>query len=203
MSKRGETKEKLLETASEVFFQHGYEGASVRMILDKAGIVTGSFYHFFSSKEDLFEAVTERFLQSYTDRVCSLFFQADLPFDEMIRQIIEEMEQAVQTYYRVLQSDRLHWSVQLALHQRALQKMIPALAGALKERSHRLEYSLDTDPQMLAGLIVRGIETILHADHSVSVHEKIPLILDYIHLLVREKQEDAASPKELNTLYDC
>ena len=55
MAKRGETREKIIAAATKVFFEHGYEDASVKMIIDEAGIVTGSFYHFFPSKEANFE----------------------------------------------------------------------------------------------------------------------------------------------------
>ena len=43
------------------------------MILAEANVVTGSFYHFFPSKEALFESVIERFLKNYTDRVTNIF----------------------------------------------------------------------------------------------------------------------------------
>ena len=55
-------------TQTLVFFENGYEAASVKMILAEADAVTGSFYHFFSSKEELFEAVIERFLSEYAEK---------------------------------------------------------------------------------------------------------------------------------------
>ena len=53
MAKRGETRQKIIYAAGKVFFEHGYEEASVKMIIEEAGVVTGSFYHFFPSKEIL------------------------------------------------------------------------------------------------------------------------------------------------------
>ena len=69
MAKKGETREVILDAAEKVFFQNGFEKTSVKMILEEAKIVTGSFYHFFPSKEALFEAVTERFLNAYAERI--------------------------------------------------------------------------------------------------------------------------------------
>ena len=69
MAKKGETREVILDAAEKVFFQNGFEKTSVKMILEEAQIVTGSFYHFFPSKEALFEAVTERFLNAYAERI--------------------------------------------------------------------------------------------------------------------------------------
>ena len=69
MAKKGETREKILNAATKVFFENGFEATSVKMILDEANVVTGSFYHFFPSKENLFENVVEKFLQNYTERM--------------------------------------------------------------------------------------------------------------------------------------
>ena len=69
MAKKGETREKILNAATKVFFENGFEATSVKMILDEANVVTGSFYHFFPSKENLFENVVEKFLHNYTESV--------------------------------------------------------------------------------------------------------------------------------------
>ena len=43
MAKKGETREVILDAAEKVFFQNGFEKTSVKMILEEAKIVTGSF----------------------------------------------------------------------------------------------------------------------------------------------------------------
>ena len=53
-------REELLATAAKVFSARGYEGASLREICAAAGILPGSMYHHFSSKEDLFVSVHAR-----------------------------------------------------------------------------------------------------------------------------------------------
>jgi len=50
-------REELLATAAKIFSARGYEGASLREICAAAGILPGSMYHHFSSKEDLFVSV--------------------------------------------------------------------------------------------------------------------------------------------------
>ena len=50
-------REELLATAAKVFSARGYEGASLREICAAAGILAGSMYHHFRSKEDLFVSV--------------------------------------------------------------------------------------------------------------------------------------------------
>jgi AcrR family transcriptional regulator len=50
-------REQLIEVAARVFNSKGYEAASLREICAAAGILAGSMYHHFRSKEDLFATV--------------------------------------------------------------------------------------------------------------------------------------------------
>ena len=49
-----ETKRRILEAAEAVFLEHGYQGASVSRITERAGVGQGTFYLYYSSKEQLF-----------------------------------------------------------------------------------------------------------------------------------------------------
>ena len=57
-------RDELLAVAARIFSARGYEGASLREICAAAGILPGSMYHHFRSKEDLFVSVhAEGFLR--------------------------------------------------------------------------------------------------------------------------------------------
>ncbi len=49
----------LLDAAAEVFASHGYAGASVDRIAQRAGFSKGTFYWHFASKEELFLALVD------------------------------------------------------------------------------------------------------------------------------------------------
>jgi AcrR family transcriptional regulator len=53
------TRERLLRAAVELFYAHGYAGTGMAEILKKANANSGSFYFFFTSKEDLLLAVLD------------------------------------------------------------------------------------------------------------------------------------------------
>jgi AcrR family transcriptional regulator len=53
------SRERLLETATELFAVKGYAGASVREIVEKAGVSKPVLYYYFKSKEGLFYAILE------------------------------------------------------------------------------------------------------------------------------------------------
>jgi AcrR family transcriptional regulator len=51
------TKERILTAAREEFIQHGYNGARMRAIAERAEINKGLLHYYFGSKDALFEAV--------------------------------------------------------------------------------------------------------------------------------------------------
>ena len=51
--------EKILSCAKEEFLEKGFRGASLRQIVKHAGVTTGAFYGYFSSKEALFASIVD------------------------------------------------------------------------------------------------------------------------------------------------
>ena len=165
MAKKGMiTRENIITAAEKVFLKNGYEKTSVKMILEEAHVVTGSFYHFFPSKEALFEAVTERFLAGYTERVTSILHDDSLGITQIIEGLFHELQETADRYYSTLHANNLHWTVQLALHEKTLEALVEPLAYAL----HRLQKDgtvrscLSADDEALARILIKGSEAVLH-----------------------------------------
>ena len=57
--------QEVLDVATEYFLQHGYRGASINAMARSSGISKESIYRYFSSKQQLFEAVIGRELIEY------------------------------------------------------------------------------------------------------------------------------------------
>jgi AcrR family transcriptional regulator len=51
------TREKIMEVAGRLFAEHGFDGVSVRDIIEKAGVNLGAVTYHFSSKEALFAEI--------------------------------------------------------------------------------------------------------------------------------------------------
>lgn len=54
-------KNEILDAADELFRQKGFDGTSTNDILEKVGIARGTLYHHFKSKEDIMDALIERY----------------------------------------------------------------------------------------------------------------------------------------------
>lgn len=57
-----ERRRELLDTAAEVFAAQGYNATTVRRIADEAGILAGSLYYHFDSKESMIDEILSTFL---------------------------------------------------------------------------------------------------------------------------------------------
>jgi AcrR family transcriptional regulator len=57
-------RDELLDVAQRLFALHGYDGTSVNQIIAELGVSKGAFYHYFTSKEDLVEALACRFAKA-------------------------------------------------------------------------------------------------------------------------------------------
>ncbi|MGW6393428.1 TetR/AcrR family transcriptional regulator [Streptomyces sp. NPDC055103] len=62
MSPAPERRDELLATAAEVFAAQGYDATTVRKIADAAGILAGSLYYHFDSKESMLDEILSGFL---------------------------------------------------------------------------------------------------------------------------------------------
>lgn len=50
---RGERRDEVIEAATRIFEEKGYEAASIQDVADELGILKGSLYHYIDSKEEL------------------------------------------------------------------------------------------------------------------------------------------------------
>ncbi|KAA9158247.1 TetR/AcrR family transcriptional regulator [Amycolatopsis acidicola] len=62
----------LLDLAAELFAEHGYRSTTVRDIADAAGILSGSLYHHFDSKESMADEILRGFLDSLFGRYAEI-----------------------------------------------------------------------------------------------------------------------------------
>ena len=87
MDRKQDTEERIFRSALAVFQQHGYEGARMQMIADRAGINKSMLHYYYRSKEKLFDAVfrvsTTRLLPEVIRNL-----KTDLPIHEKIEAFI-------------------------------------------------------------------------------------------------------------------
>ncbi|MCX4552803.1 TetR/AcrR family transcriptional regulator [Streptomyces sp. NBC_01387] len=86
MSPSPARRRELLSTAAEVFAAQGYNATTVRKIADEAGILAGSLYYHFDSKESMLDEILSTFLDELWAR-----YDAVLAAGQSPRQTIEDL----------------------------------------------------------------------------------------------------------------
>ena len=98
--KSSNTLENIFQAGMEEFSDKGFLGASLRQIVKKAGVTTGAFYGYFSSKEALFTAIVEPHAAALMGR----YMEAQTTF--------AELPEAEQPSHMGLESGEcIHWMV--------------------------------------------------------------------------------------------
>jgi len=91
-----QTRERLLNTAADMFSTQGYAGVSMREIARVMGITQAAIYHHFPSKDDLYVAAVTFVFEQQTLEISEQMSTIDGPAERlelMISAMLEAMEQ--------------------------------------------------------------------------------------------------------------
>lgn len=98
MPKPSDTRDRLIESARYLFWERGFAGTSMADLLAHAAVNSGSFYHFFESKEALLRAVLETYLHALRPMVVDpAFSQTEEPLARIFAILAGYRERILQT----------------------------------------------------------------------------------------------------------
>ena len=102
LGKREQTKalnrQAILDAAQEVFAELGYGATTVRDIIRRTGLASGTFYNYFRSKEEVFEALNDRAALELRPRLLDVRRDAK-SFEDFVRDTFR-------TYFEYVGSDK-------------------------------------------------------------------------------------------------
>jgi len=67
--KRAKTRDALLNAARDLVFERGHKRISIQDITNRACVATGTFYNYFVTKQDVFEAVVEDYCRQFSEEI--------------------------------------------------------------------------------------------------------------------------------------
>ena len=176
----GGKRDEIIRTAMELFFEHGYEATSVRMIMDKVGGEIGMFYHYFKSKDELFDKVADSFFQSCQNGFETLISECDSP-ETFADRFLPVYAESMERFGRI--KDNMHWTIQYAMHARTISAMIPAVMSLLERWKTKSSVPAD----ILAGQLIYGISATIHSQSFAGMDntQKQRCITEYICALLK------------------
>ena len=123
----GGKRDEIIRAALNLYLENGYEGTSIRMILEHVGGEVGMFYHYFASKEEVFNRSFELFMKMQGEKLSLLMLSQST--DATPRKKLELLwggyMNAISDYTK-LSGKSIHWTILSALHEITLDTMLPA-----------------------------------------------------------------------------
>jgi AcrR family transcriptional regulator len=125
----------LLDVAQGLFGARGYGATSVDEIVRAAGVAKGTFYYYFSSKEDVLAALARRMVEAMAERSRAVAGEPGLDPIQKLRAIFAEQRRVRDAGPDVIQD--LHRPENRELHERSnietVRTLGPILAGVVEE----------------------------------------------------------------------
>lgn len=83
-----ERRNEILDAADELFGQKGFDGTSTNDILEKVRIARGTLYYHFKSKEDIMDALIERYNVRLLSAAQEIAADKSIPVNERITRVV-------------------------------------------------------------------------------------------------------------------
>ena len=151
-----ETQARILEAAVKQFSVSGYNKASVDSICDQAGVSKGAFYHHFKTKQDVFLALLDGWLQTF-DKAIEASKDSSVPetfqmMTEYFPYIFQSASDNLPMFLEFLlqaSRDETVWQASIAPYRRYHKHFASLIKKGIAEGSFA-----DVDPNLAARLIV-------------------------------------------------
>ena len=150
------TRERIVETARQLFNRLHYANVTTAMLAEAAGISEGNLWYHFRTKRDLLEAISEDFLAFNAERIAMRPDASDVlgSYVDYLGMLAREIRS-----YRFMYRDQVDYGA----HSDALQERLPAIYAASREnfgayfRAMKDAGLLDIGDEEIAELAVNSI----------------------------------------------
>src|SRR5512147_1605125 len=151
-----ETRSRILESALKLFSNHGYNKASVDDICTEAGISKGAFYHHFESKQALFLALLDSWLQTIDNAieaskdktVPETFMQMTEAFPYIFESAGDHLPMFLEFWMQASRDDEI-WQASIAPYRRYHKYFTSLIKKGVEEGSF-----VEVNPEIASRLIV-------------------------------------------------
>lgn len=147
--KSSDRKMEIVQAARGLFYTQGYESVSVQQIIDAVGIAKGTFYHYFSSKEDLLDAMVDFMLDAMMPMLQAIKENPDLPATEKLKEVFasakswkqENVDMVFLMMKQLYREENI--LMRTKMNRKSLALIIPLFGDIIREGNKSREFSCE------------------------------------------------------------
>jgi AcrR family transcriptional regulator len=129
-----ERRNEIIDAADELFSQKGFDGTSTNDILEKVGIARGTLYHHFKSKEDIMDALIERYSVRLLGAAQEIAADKSIPVVERIIRVVMALNLSGGSSKEIM--EHIHKPQNALMHQKIEKVIINGVTPILTEIIH-------------------------------------------------------------------
>ena len=162
----GGKREEIVKAALDLFLTKGYDGTSVRAIMNQAGGEVGLFYYYFKNKDDVFDKVLDLFFSHYAADFAHIVEHGRRNPCRLMQDFFEYME--IETdKFRKQYADKMHRTMRWAIREHTLTLIEPYLEQIVEIQSDYYGVEPALEKTVAALYLTHGVGSyILHEDHE-------------------------------------
>ncbi|NIE59299.1 MULTISPECIES: TetR/AcrR family transcriptional regulator [unclassified Burkholderia] len=182
-----DTRERILQTASELFYREGTRAVGVDLIVAQAGVAKTSLYRYFTTKDDLIEAFLLREdadFWAHWDAVAAQYRRS--PREELDAQLQWIGERIARPGYRGC--PQINIAAEYADGNHPARKVAVAHKQELRRRLTELAEAMGVDePETFALRLATVIDGALSSGQALHAHGPVAFLQEFAQLLLPKK----------------
>jgi AcrR family transcriptional regulator len=154
-----ERKQELIDTAERLFLEKGYEQTTVADIVREIEVAQGTFYYYFSSKEEILEAIIEKDITALEEDVRQIMSREDANAAIKLNAVVNSII-GISTSRREIMN-YLHEESNAVMHEKmerhTIERLVPLMTRVVAEGTHAgifdVQYPTESVEFLLASLV--------------------------------------------------
>lgn len=147
----------IINAAEKLFNEKGFENTAISDIVKSIGVAQGTFYYYFKSKDDVFNAITEEFLNEFMESFTLIVDNEKLSTVEKVGMLFDksielvENNEGVMFYLHTKDNMELHEKVERKFIEHATPLVIKIVKQGVEEKIFDIEY-----PEEVVSFLMMG-----------------------------------------------
>lgn len=196
-------KNEIIDAADELFNQKGFDGTSTNDILEKVGIARGTLYHHFKSKEEIMDALIERYSNRLLGAAQAIATDKSIPVVERLIRAVMALNLSggssdeIMAHIHKPQNALMHQKVQKIIFNRVPPILTEIIEDGMKQGIFHTPY-----PYECMEMLVVYATAVFDGDMvTLTDEERMSRIFAFIHNIESLLGAESGSLKQTLTIF--